>query len=488
MFDPDELELHDIQGLVVRGFGALASARFLVLEVADEARARAYLRERCGRINRARDTPGEVALQVAFTAAGLERLGVPASALITFAREFLEGMDDDVRSAGLGDRGDNDPSTWQWGQRTEPVHALLMIYAADEPTLEIALAAELDGMAGGFRVLHHKPTARLNDLKEHFGWRDGLSMPKIAGVKLEQRPRKKRESWTGPIPAGEFVLGYRNDYGAFTESPTVEPADDPDDHLALDRDGRRKSLGRNGTYLVFREMTQHVVAFWDYLERQSREPGSDPVSRAIALGAKMVGRWPGGAPLVESPDEDLPGLSHRNEFRYEGDRIGLRCPPGAHIRRSNPRDALAVADRGHATSILMVRKHQMIRRGRPFGRPISEAMDPREILAARGAPDGEHRGLHFICLVGNISRQFEFVQRSWIDSANFDSMYRDGDPIAAARRPAGHPNANDEMTCPAEPVRRRYTRMPQFTRLVGGAYFFLPGIAALRFISRHPPP
>jgi Dyp-type peroxidase family len=482
----ETLETDDIQGLVLRGYGPLTAARFLLLEVVDEQLARDYLQGLCGRINLARDSPETCALQVAFTAPGLRALGVPESALVTFSREFLEGMDDDVRSEALGDRGDNDPSTWQWGRRSEPVHVLLMVYAVDEPTLNDRLAQERTSSAGGFRVLHEKQTTTLVDQKEHFGWRDGLSMPKIAGVPPE-RPRKKtQESWTGPIAAGEFLLGYRNDYNAFTECPTADAADDPANHLPVAADGTRKSLGRNGTYLVFREMAQHVLTFWDYLEKTSREPGDDPAARAIALGAKMVGRWPSGAPLITSPDVDRPEHATDNEFLYGDDRVGLRCPPGAHIRRANPRDVLAVEDRGAAASMLMVRKHQMIRRGRAFGRPVAATMDPREILAARGTSDDEHRGLHFICLVGNISRQFEFVQRAWIHSANFDSMFKDGDPISAARRPAGHENPNNEFTCPATPVRRKYKQMPQFTRLVGGAYFFLPGIAALRFIARHP--
>jgi deferrochelatase/peroxidase EfeB len=130
----------------------------------------------------------------------------------------------------------------------------------------------------------------------------------------------------------------------------------------------------------------------------------------------------------------------------------------------------------------MVRKHQMIRRGRPFGRPVSESLDPRDLM--RAAPDDEHRGLHFICLVSDINRQFEFVQRAWIDSANFDSMYKDGDPISAVRRDSTSPNPNDEFTCPAVPVRRKYKAMPKFTQLVGGGYFFLPGLAALQVIAR----
>jgi Dyp-type peroxidase family len=481
----ETLETHDIQGLVLRGYGTLPAARFLLLEVVDDQRARDYLQGLCGRINLARDSPETCALQVAFTAAGLERLGVPRSALATFSREFLEGMDDDVRSEALGDRGDNDPSTWQWGRKSEPVHMLLMVYALDDAILTDELTRELGALDGGFRVLHDKDTTTLADQKEHFGWRDGLSMPKIEGVPRERPKKKDQESWTGPIRPGEFVLGYRNDYDAFTECPTADAADDPASHLPA-ADDSRKSLGRNGTYLVYRELTQEVLAFWNYLETHSREPGADPVARAIALGAKMVGRWPGGAPLVTSPDADRPEHAIDNEFTYANDLVGLCCPPGAHIRRANPRDVLAFEDRSHAASMLMVRKHQMIRRGRAFGRPVSVTMDPREILAARAKPDGERRGLHFICLVGNISRQFEFVQRAWIHSANFDALFKDGDPISTARRPDGHPNPNDEFTCPAKPVRRKYKHMPQFTRLVGGGYFFLPGIAALRFIARHP--
>jgi len=479
----ETLETDDIQGLVLRGYGKLKAARFLLLEVLDDEGARQYLRRLCTRVNLARHSADTHAIQVAFTAAGLARLGVPKSALDTFSREFLEGMDDDVRAETLGDRDKNDPSKWEWGRRSEPIHVLLMIYAHDEPALEDQLKTERPALDRVFRTLHDKQTASLHDNKEHFGWRDGISMPVVAGVPRERPKKKTQETWTDPIPAGEFVLGYRNDYGAYTESPTVDPADDPANHLP--RDGNRKSLGRNGTYLVYRELIQNVMELWDYLAKHSREPGGDELTRAIALGAKMVGRWPSGAPLVGSPHTDDPARATANEFLYADDLVGLSCPRGSHIRRSNPRDVLAVQDRGSAASILMVRKHQMIRRGRPFGRPVSETLDPREILAARAHPDHERRGLHFICLVGSIARQFEFVQRAWIHSANFDSLFKDGDPISAARR-RGDANPNDEFTCPATPLRRKYTRLPQFTQLVGGAYFFLPGIAALRFISRHP--
>ncbi len=130
----------------------------------------------------------------------------------------------------------------------------------------------------------------------------------------------------------------------------------------------------------------------------------------------------------------------------------------------------------------MVRKHQMIRRGRALGPPVSATLDPRELI---GSTDTRRRGLHFICLVGHIGRQFELVQRAWLQSANFAALFKDGDPLVGPRRRAPDENVNDEFTCPAQPLRRRYKALPQFTTLVGGAYFFLPGIRALRFIARH---
>ena len=142
------LEQDDIQGLVARGYGKLPCARFLLLQVEDAVRARRYLQRISTQINTVRTSPADVALQVAFTSAGLLQLGVPDTALATFSREFLEGMDDPLRAPVLGDQGDNDPATWQWGGPHQPrVHVLLLLYAADEPTLERQFAAQLKVIA-----------------------------------------------------------------------------------------------------------------------------------------------------------------------------------------------------------------------------------------------------------------------------------------------------------------------------------------------------
>jgi deferrochelatase/peroxidase EfeB len=206
----------------------------------------------------------------------------------------------------------------------------------------------------------------------------------------------------------------------------------------------------------------------------------------------MVGRWPEGAPLVLSGEEIDPTPSTENNFGYwKEDPEGMKCPYGAHIRRSNPRDFL-LTERSQSTnlklnekrkevSIEMIRKHQIIRRGRSFGKPLDPTMEPEKLMTAND--DGVFRGLHFICLAGHISRQFEFILNAWSKSPTFSGLYNDADPMGA-KQASDH--LDNEFTCPAIPARRKYRNMPQFTQLVGGAYFFLPGIKALQYIIKTP--
>ena len=60
-------------------------------------------------------------------------------------------------------------------------------------------------------------------------------------------------------------------------------------------------------------------------------------------------------------------------------------------------------------------------------------------------------------------------------NARFAGLYDDPDPLLSPV-PAS-------FTVPADPVRERYTGVPPFTSVRGGAYFFLPGIGAVRAIA-----
>jgi Dyp-type peroxidase family len=461
------LDLEDVQGLVLRGYGTLRAARYLLLRVGEAAAARSWLGALAGAVTTAERSPDGTAVNVALTAPGLAALGLPAAALAGFALEFTEGMASPHRSRILGDVGDSAPDRWAWGGSAgEPVHVLLMLFAADEAGLAALHGERLrEAEAAGLRVVASLDTVDLGD-HEHFGFRDGISQPVMIGS-------GQTESALNTIQPGEFLLGYVNEHGQVTERPLLDAGEDSDRVLPRDG-GRRPDLGRNGTYLVMRQLRQDVRGFWRWADEASRAPdGSADQEAMTRLAAKMVGRWPGGAPLLLAPDRDDPALATANDFAYQApDADGLRCPIGAHVRRSNPRDSLD-PNPGTQQSIAVGKRHRLIRRGREYG----AAPAPGTLLDA--VDDGVDRGLHFICLCGNLARQFEFVQATWVTSPKFDGLHEDDDPLLGARGPGA-----GAFRVQGRPLRRRHRDLPRFVTVRGGGYFFLPGLRALRYLAR----
>jgi deferrochelatase/peroxidase EfeB len=100
---------------------------------------------------------------------------------------------------------------------------------------------------------------------------------------------------------------------------------------------------------------------------------------------------------------------------------------------------------------------------------------------------GEATGLHFICLGANIARQFEFVQSAWLAGLRFDGLSGDSDPLTATHLPRDDGTPTDGFSMPrADGAADRLAGLPQFVTVLGGAYFFLPGIRALRFLATTP--
>jgi deferrochelatase/peroxidase EfeB len=141
---------------------------------------------------------------------------------------------------------------------------------------------------------------------------------------------------------------------------------------------------------------------------------------------------------------------------------------------------------GPAGSLLVADRHRLLRRGRNYGDPLAPSFRPEDILASDKPDTG--RGLHFIAFNTDLGRQFEFVQSTWLNSMKFDGMYRDADPMVGS-----HQNPNDPHVAPEQvttfteqrcPVRHQVHGIPRFVTTVGGAYFFMPGIRALRYLAR----
>jgi len=457
----DVLELDDIQGLVARGYGGLPYACFLPMSIHDPIPARRVLSGWAEQVTSARGRPDTEATNIAFTAAGLCALTGWANLPEGFSYAFRDGMTSEYRSRFLGDLEGDDPRRWRWGgPSTAPVHLVVLVYGQTAEWLRAradAVVAEAHG--GGLEVVARLESDELSN-REPFGFVDSISQPPIAGL-------SGARDASSAIRAGEFVLGYRNEYGQLTERPSVPAAADPKGYLARDDDGSA-DLGRNGTYLVLRQIEQDVAGFWRYLEDESRLPdGTVDRWRRDHLAAKIVGRWASGTPLVLAPDEDDPAASRSNDFRYHAiDPDGLACPIGAHIRRVNPRDALEPAP-GTDRSIQVNNRHRLLRRGRSY----------RTEQAVEGVP-AEERGLYFVCLNANLARQYEFIQHTWINNPMFNGRYGETDPLVGIRHGGG-----DTFTEPARPVRHRHRKLPQFVGVRGGAYFFLPGLSALQYLT-----
>ena len=467
--DVPVLDLDDMQGLIARGYADLKSATYVLVQIDDAARARQWLAQRADDVTPAPAHPSDIALNLAVTASGLRKLGLPAEAFAQLSSEFRTGMTTAHRRRTLGDVGDNAPEQWRWGgPHTPSADLLLLVFGRVQATLNQHYGALSATFADGGISEILKLDADIDlDGKEHFGFTDGVSQPTVAGLS------SRKDIPPNTVRAGEFILGYENEYGRYTDRPLLEPRADPGRVLPLDAQGSGKAdLGRNGSYLVFRHLRQDVRGFWKYVEDATRAAdGSSDFERGVWLASRMVGRWPSGAPLTLTPDFDDPTLADANDFTYHrADEHGLRCPIGAHVRRAHPRDSLDPYP-GTERSVAVDRRHRLLRRGREYGPPVDD-------LWADAPPDDPERGLYFICLAGNIRRQFELVQHTWLNNPKFGNLFDEPDPLVA-----NHAAVGASFSIPGEPVRTRYTSIPNFVTVRGGAYFFLPGIRALKYLG-----
>src|SRR5262245_13925117 len=321
------VEFDDIQGLVRFGYGPLKEACFLLLRVKDPAAARAWLAQvpvaSAVKVDRAPQT----AVQVALTIEGLRALEVASDLCEGFSAEFVAGMASDVaRARRLGDVGANDPKYWRWGAGERVPHVAMLLYA--EAGRLAAWEREIEAQcAAGFARIERLSTSDKQGV-EPFGFVDGISQPDLDWERARPVRDQDRLEYTNLSCLGEFLLGYPNEYGLYTPRPLVAPERDPGSLLPRAEDAPHQAdLGRNGSYLVIRQLRQDVEGFRSELDRQA---GGDAELRE-QLAAAMVGRRKNGEPLA-APGEV-------NNFTYEADLQGMRCPVGAHIRRANPRNA-----------------------------------------------------------------------------------------------------------------------------------------------------
>lgn len=336
---------------------------------------------------------------------------------------------------------------------------------------------------------------------EQFGFPDGISQPLIEGV--DTQPATGQQI----IRTGEFVMGYLNAYNVYPSSPAVPSELDPRQLLPRfpeDAAPDCRDLGRNGTYLVYRKLAEHVASFWNYIQRNAEQRlGPKHTEQALKdemnwLAAKCMGRWTSGAPMTMAPHRDNPDLgadnSRNNNFVYTPEDLeGYGCPIGSHIRRSNPRDALT--NNNASDSFKSTDRHRILRRSIHFGDPLVTT----DMVTGGNAPvdlkdDGKQRGIHFFAINTDFSRQFEFIQQTWCNQPTFNGVFDNKDPILGDnhgdyRNPPGVTPSDPTYVPPStmviqyNPVRQTLLDVPRFVTVLAGAYFFMPSVTALRYLA-----
>ncbi|MDA1014482.1 MAG: peroxidase, partial [Planctomycetota bacterium] len=450
---PTQIDLHDVQGNIVRGYGrwGFPKARYMCYRIVNADAARVTIRKliplvttgapwtRDGKYGDGSQIP-RATLNIAWTYEGLKRIGVPEASLHSFPDDFCMGMK--ARRDILGDDGPSAPDAWDpvWGHPFEEqtVHLMLWTNAVDADAVDerylhlvdiVGNASSGIELKSGHRIdadstleyqdasaifVDGQPTA-----KEHFGYTDGISDPffegsgsnplnVIGGGKPTGEDPRTYAGWK-PLETGEFLLGYKDEAFEYPKAP-LPPL-----------------LSRNGTFMVYRKLHQNVASFEKYLDDFSDRFGGKEV-----LAAKFAGRWRNGAPLTTFATEDEAnrfaneleclgtkvrgGIATEADqqrhhalnlelkaFNYNDDIAGARCPVGAHMRRMNPRGALQFGkDQAFEEPGALVNRRRILRRGLPYG---DATLDPSD--------QGNH-GVIFIVLNASIKRQFEFVQQQWI--------------------------------------------------------------------------
>ncbi len=525
-----QLELADIQGNILTAYGRLGfpKGRVLLLHVAKPAAGRAVVEHLRRHVTTALRWPSkrkpfppgtiyqkrpQVAVNLGFTFYGLHALGVPVRTLRGMPDEFIDGMA--ARADILGDSGPR-PISQAWdevwfGSGETTVHIMVTLNAQMQadgtPVPALAemtdyVAGLCDATEGGVRLLpgHRGEDARWQEMSallepgadgapeptpfEHFGFLDAIGDPVFdgqyppemaAGAAVGQGKLLPDQSWA-PLATGEFLLGHAD------ESQEI-----PGAAMPLD-------FSRNGTFFAYRKLHQNVHAFRDWVRRMAGEyaaVANMPEHEAEAtLKAKIAGRWTDGVPLMAAPDyaawqafrerrqratgAERDALDRAMvDFTFRDDPLGVKCPLGSHLRRSNTRDMLdpllnAPPDK-RGGSVLNNRR-RILRRGLPYG------------TAREGGTDADEHGIIMLAACANLFRQFEFVQQQWMQYGLDFNLASEGCPII------GNHGPDAKFVIAVEPGSGRQPfiahGMPQFVEVRGGDYFFIPSMTALRMIAQ----
>ncbi|UVK41273.1 Dyp-type peroxidase [Mesorhizobium sp. AR10] len=411
-------------------------------------------------------------INVAFSFAGLAKLRNDAGLFAD--QSFQSGLVG--QALALGDT--TDPGKWNVkdGDSDDAADVLIIVAADTEADVEaeVKRVKELIEEAGGATQLGHDEKGKNRSKPmaghEHFGFLDGISQPGLRGrasddptdlLTPRQNPQDRSQGKPGQelIWPGEFVFGY-------PDQDASRDGNERGGDSSIDGAGypRVPNWAGDGSYLVFRRFRQDVHEFHKFLQAEGKARGVS----AELVGARLVGRWASGAPVMRAPTQDNTELANNDcannhfGFKEQTERIaggassecprdifspagadpnGEVCPYTAHIRRANPRDDIAPAIR---------RRHRLLRRGICFGESSASTPDAP-------SKDAAERGLLFLAYMTSIVDQFEFITKEWLNNSDFPGKGAGVDALL------GQPGKSWVVP-------------------TGGGYYFAPSVFALKVV------
>lgn len=441
--DPSDITTHSflasIQGNILKGHGREHTTHiFIHFDKGKAKRAKEWLKDyakiyltSCLKQLNDRDAfkrdkkDGGLFSSIFLSSSGLKYLG------------FEGKLNDEGFNAGMKERSkvlnDPDNSKLEKGFRED---IDLMILLADNDlrrmgNLARTIIEEVDTFARISAIEYGNAIKNANgDGLEHFGYVDGISQPLFLKDEIDAY-----KGFPNSIKVGNGFNPVANSNLVLIKDPYVKEEDK--EHAF-------------GSYFVFRKLEQNVRGF----KKAEEDLGLGEIG-----GAYLVGRFEDGTPVIAQEDDGLYGSGSFNNFDYQNDPSGGRCPHFAHIRKTNPRSN--EADKSHI----------MARRGIPFGHR-EVPTDIKQDFAQM--PEGGV-GLLFMSYQASIENQFEFIQEKWANNIAFPSDTNTGiDPIIGQSDADKH-----KYNFPLEYREAKPTKELSFGKFVamkGGEYFFAPSM------------
>ncbi|MDQ3181659.1 MAG: Dyp-type peroxidase [Acidobacteriota bacterium] len=461
----DAAVLDDLQGNILKGHGRNNTINlFLQFDAAQSATARAFVKILANKVTSAskqfadterfkasnKQIPGDTFVALFLSFAGYQALGINAAQI----------PGDASFQAGLQAQGGilNDPPVNKWDTHFQgAVHAMVLIGDDDKVKREqmqhdiIALMSSAVKLVGKEKGLAMRNTS--NDGIEHFGYVDGRSQPLllVEDIENETDTTDGTHVWNPAFPLKQALVPCPGGTAGTSF----------------------------GSYFVFRKLEQNVKGFKKREQKVADILQLPEKDRELA-GAMIVGRFEDGTPVTQhfedGADNPVP-----NNFNYESDTKGAKCPFHGHIRKTNPRGESVGA---FAADVEEERSHIMARRGITYGKRVWENGAVNTVLDENHLPS-KNVGLLFMAYQNDIGNQFEFTQRFWANNEGFVKS----DPITGQPLTGLDPIIGQGVPTIQLQQSREWGKDNKgsfdhrsFVTLKGGEYFYAPCVSFLKSV------